>query len=322
MKYAYTIIDTIGNTPLVRLNTLTKDIAATVLVKVESFNPGGSSKDRIGITMIESAEKRGLLKPGNTIVEPTSGNTGLGLAMVAAIKGYKTIFVMPDKVSIEKELLLRAYNAEVIRTPTDVEPEDARSYYSVAKRLSKEIPDAYLPMQYSNPDNPLSHYQTTGPEIWEDTAGKITHFVAGMGTGGTISGVGKFLKEQNPDIKIIGADPEGSLYHHYFYKTEGEVHGYKVEGIGEDFIPEAIDLSLIDDVITVQDADAIATTRALVSKEAILAGSSSGAAVWATLQIAKELSEDAVVVTLLPDTGRNYMGKYFNDQWLKEHNFI
>ena len=322
MKYANSILDTIGNTPLVRLNKMTRELKAQIFVKLESFNPGGSAKDRIGIEMINAAEKKGLIKKGGTIIEPTSGNTGVGLAIAAIIKGYKTIFTMPDKVSVEKEALLKAYGAKVIRTPTNVEPDDPRSYYKVAERLTREIPNSFNPNQYDNPANSLAHFKTTGPEIWEDTNGQVTHFVAGMGTGGTITGVAKFLKMKNPKVKIIGTDPEGSIYHHTFYKTKGEIHQYNVEGIGEDFIPKTIDLLFIDDVFITKDKEAIKTTRELVKKEGILAGGSGGAAVFAGLQIAKKLSKNDVVVILLPDSGRNYLSKIYNDEWIKENNFI
>ena len=294
----------------------------SVFAKVECLNPGGSTKDRIGIRMIEDAERSGFLKPGGTIVEPTSGNTGVGLAMAAAIKGYKTIFVMPDKMSAEKESLLRAYGAEVIRTPTNVSPEDARSYYSVAKRLAKEIPGAFSPNQYYNKNNPQAHYETTGPEIWRDTGGEITHFVAGMGTGGTISGVARFLKEKNPEIKIIGADPEGSIYSGEFSGQKEEVRPYKTEGIGEDFLPGTMDLRLVDRVITVPDKDAFLTARRLAMEEGLLVGGSSGAAVFAALKLAGELGKEAKIVVLLPDTGRNYLSTIFNDGWMKANGFL
>jgi cystathionine beta-synthase len=322
MKYANTVLDIIGNTPLIKLNKLAEGVPATVLVKLESVNPGGSVKDRIGIAMIEDAEKKGLLKKGGTIIEPTSGNTGVGLAIAAAIKGYRVIFTMPDKMSIEKEQMLRAYGAEVIRTPTDVAPTDPRSYYEVAKRLVREIQNSFSPNQYANKANVLAHYRTTGPEIWKDTEGKITHFVAGMGTGGTITGVGKYLKKQNPHISIIGADPEGSLYHHLFSHATPEIHTYKTEGIGEDFVPGTIDLRIIDDVVVVSDKEAFHTARSLVRQEGLLVGGSSGAAVYAALQIAKNLPMEAVIVVLLPDSGRNYISKVFNDEWMAENGFL
>ena len=251
----------VGNTPLVRLSNLAKDLKATIYLKLEFMNPGGSVKDRIGAKMIEDAEKRGLLRPGGIIVEPTSGNTGVGLAMAAALKGYKIIFTMPDKMSKEKELLLRAYGAEIIRTPTNVAPDDPKSYIQVAKNLAMKLPNTWMPNQYFNPNNPLAHYETTGPEIWRQSDGKVTHVIAGMGTGGTITGIAHFLKEKNPDVKIIGVDPEGSMYHHEFYGTKGDVHSYKVEGIGEDFIPATIDLSIVDEIVTVTDEEAFKAAK-------------------------------------------------------------
>ncbi|NOZ48088.1 MAG: cysteine synthase family protein [Chlorobi bacterium] len=318
MKYYSSILDGVGNTPLVMLNNINTGLTPTMLVKLESFNPGGSSKDRIAIQMIEAAEKEGLLKPGGTIIEPTSGNTGLGLAIAGNLKGYKLIFIMPDKMSREKEDVLKAYGAKVIRTPTAVDPDDPRSYYKVAEKLVKETPNSFSPNQYFNQQNPLTHYKTTGPEIWKDTEGKITHFVCGIGTGGTISGVGKYLKEQNPDIKVIGADTEGSIYYHHFYKTKGPVHSYLTEGIGEDFIPETVDFNYIDSIITVSDKMAYKTARDFVAKESILVGSSSGSAIYAGLQLAKKLKKEDVVVILLPDTGKNYLSTLFNDNWMRE----
>lgn len=321
MRYYNNIIETIGNTPLVRLNSVTKGLKPTILAKVEYFNPGGSVKDRIGIRMVEDAEKKGLLKKGGTIVEPTSGNTGVGLALVAAMRGYKTIFVMPDKMSKEKIALLKAYGAEVVITPTNVAPDSPESNISVAKRLSQEIPGAFMPMQYFNKANPDAHYETTAPEIWRDTDGKLDAFVAGMGTGGTITGIARYLKEKNPKIRIIGADAEGSMYHHKFYKTEGAVHSYKVEGIGEDFMPGTIDLGLVDDIVTVCDRGAFYMARRLAREEGILAGGSSGAAVLAAVETAKKM-DGGVIVVLLPDTGRNYLSKIFSDDWMKENNFV
>lgn len=316
------ILGAIGNTPLVRLNRIAEGLQPAILAKTECLNPGGSAKDRIGIKMIEDAERSGFLKAGGTIIEPTSGNTGVGLAMAAAIKGYKTIFVMPDKMSREKEMLLRAYGAEVIRTPTNVPPEDGRSHYSVAKKLASQIPGAFSPNQYCNKNNPQAHYDTTGPEIWRDTGGSITHFVAGMGTGGTISGVARFLRGQNPKIKVIGADPEGSIYKAEFEGSGAPARPYKVEGIGEDFLPGTMDLRLIDSVATVSDKDAFLTARRLAREEGILAGGSSGAAVFASLKLAKELGNEAKIVVLLPDTGRNYLSTIFNDDWMKANGFL
>lgn len=322
MKYAENILQTIGNTPLVKLNKLAKGIEAKILVKVEYLNPGGSIKDRIGVSMIEDAQKKGLLKKGATIIEPTSGNTGVGLAIVAAIKGYKLIFVMPDKMSVEKEWLLKAYGARVIRTPSNVTPDDPRSNIAVALRLVKEIPNSFCPMQYQNQANPGAHFKTTGPEIWKSTDGKITHLVAGMGTGGTITGTGRFLKKKNPKIKIIGVDPEGSLFHHKFYNKKGKIHQYKTEGIGEDFIPGTIDLSILDDILVISDKNSFKMTRNLVRKEGIFAGGSSGAAVFAALKLGRKLTEKDLVVVILPDSGRSYLSKIFNDDWMRENKFI
>ena len=318
MKFANTILDLIGNTPLVRLHRVVPP-DRWVLAKLESMNPGGSVKDRIGIAMIERAERAGWIRPGATIVEPTSGNTGVGLALVCALKGYRLICVMPDKVPKEKVELLRAYGAECVLCPTDVPPDDERSYYRTAERLVREIPNAYMPQQYFNPANPEAHYQTTGPEIWRQTDGRVTHFVAGMGTGGTITGVARYLKEQNPTIRIIGVDPVGSVYGPYF-RTGQMVppRPYLIDGIGEDFIPETIDFRYIDEVITVSDRDAYQMTLRLAREEAILCGNSSGAAVWAAAQIAARASPDDVIVVLLPDTGERYLSK-FSVEWLRAH---
>ena len=318
MKYANNVIELIGNTPLVKLNSVVDGLKANLLAKVEYMNPGGSVKDRIGIKMVEDAEKRGLLKPGGTIVEPTSGNTGVGLAMAAAIKGYKCVFVMPDKMSDEKIRLLRAYGAEVVITPTNVEPDSPESYYSVSTRLAKEIPGAYKPDQYKNMMNPQAHYETTGPEIWEQTDGKIDIFIAGMGTGGTISGVAKYLKEKNPNVIIVGVDPEGSLY-------AGDVaRPYKVEGIGEDFIPETIDLDIIDEMVVVSDKESFVMTRRMAREEGILIGGSCGSAVAGAIKYMKKynLDETKNIVVLLPDSGRNYLSKIFSDDWMKENGFM
>jgi cystathionine beta-synthase len=309
------ILDLIGNTPLVRMPKITRGLKPTVLAKLEMLNPGGSVKDRIGIRMIEEAEKRGLLKKGGTIIEPTSGNTGVGLAIAAAIKGYKAVFVMPDKMSQEKISLLKAYGAEVVITPTAVPRESPESYYSVADRLAREIPGGFQPNQYFNPMNPQTHYETTGPELWKQTAGKIDYFVAGVGTGGTISGVARYLKEQNPEIRIVGVDPEGSLY------TQDQARPYKIEGIGEDFIPGTVDLKLIDEWVTVGDRDAFLMARRCVREEGILVGGSCGAALVGALEVAKKLDETKVVVVLLPDSGRSYLSKIFNDAWMKDQGF-
>jgi cystathionine beta-synthase len=316
MKYAQTVLDLVGNTPLVKLNSVTEGIQATILAKIEYLNPGGSSKDRIAARIIDAAEREGKLKPGGTIVEPTSGNTGIGLALVAQQRGYRCVFVLPDKVGEDKRNVLLAYGAEIVVTPTSVAPESPDSYYSVSDRLVKEIPGAFKPDQYSNPNGPLSHYETTGPEIWRDTDGKITHYVAGVGTGGTISGAGKYLKEQNPDITVIGADPEGSVY------SGGTGRPYLVEGVGEDFWPTAYDPDVVDEIIASSDAESFEITRRLAREEGLLVGGSSGLAVSAALKAAKDLPADAVVVVLLPDGGRGYLGKVFNDKWMRSYGFL
>ncbi len=322
MKYYENVLELMGKTPLVRLNKVAANKNALVLAKVEFFNPGGSIKDRIGLKMLEEAEKEGKIKKGSLIVEPTSGNTGAGICIVSAVKGYRVVVTMPDKMSKEKERLLRAYGAEVIWTPTSVEPDDPRSYYKVAEKVLSENPGSFSPDQYHNKNNPLAHYETTAKEIWEDTDGKITHLVAGMGTGGTITGVGRFLKERNPAIKIIGVDPEGSLYHHKFYGTEGEIKSYKLEGIGEDMMPDTIDFDVIDEVVVVNDRDAFLMARRLAREEGLLVGGSSGAAVFALSKISETLSEGDVVVVILPDSGRNYLSTIFNDEWMKENGFL
>ncbi|MFV9506291.1 MAG: cystathionine beta-synthase [Oscillochloridaceae bacterium umkhey_bin13] len=322
------ILQTIGNTPLVRLNKLARGIRPTVLAKIEFVNPGGSVKDRIGVAMIEDAERRGLLKPGGTIVEPTSGNTGMGLAIAAAIKGYKCIFVMPDKMSEEKIRSLRAFGARVVITPTAVEPDDPRSYYSVSRRLAEETPNAFLAGQYWNPANPEAHYRSTGPEIWQQTAGRVSVFVAGMGTGGTISGTGRYLKEQNAAVKVVGVDPVGSLYTEYFRTGQlGPAHGYKVEGVGEDFLPTTMDFRVVDDVAQVTDRESFLMTRRLVRDEGIFCGGSCGLAVagalkWLRSPAADYLTEEDLVVVLLPDSGSRYLSKIFDDNWMRENGFL
>lgn len=317
MKYANSVLDLVGNTPLVKLNKVTDGIAATVLVKVEYLNPGGSSKDRIAVRIIDAAEASGALKPGGTIVEPTSGNTGVGLALVAQQRGYRCVFVCPDKVGEDKRNVLRAYGAEVIVTPTAVAPDSPESYYGVSDRLAREIPGAYKPNQYENLNGPLSHYETTGPEIWRDTEGRITHFVAGVGTGGTISGTGKYLKEMSDGaVRVIGSDPEGSIY------SGGTGRPYLVEGVGEDFWPGAYDGTVVDDIIMVSDAEAFDMTRRLALEEGLLVGGSSGMAVVSALKAAETLGADDVIVVLLPDGGRGYLGKTFNDTWMQNHGFM
>ena len=322
MEVHKTILDVIGDTPLVRLNKVSQGLKPTILAKLENLNPGGSVKDRIGIAMIEQAEEKGLLKPGGTIIEPTSGNTGVGLAMVAAVKGYKMIFVMPDKMSEEKRSILRAYGAKVVVTPTNVPPESAEHYTKVAERLTKETLHSYMPNQYENRANPDAHYRTTGPEIWRQTEGKIDVFVCGMGTGGTITGIGRFLKEKKKNLKVVGADPEGSIFYPRYHRHREEPHQYKVEGIGEDFMPGTMDLSIVDDVIQVSDTDAFRMARRLAQEEGILVGGSGGTAVHAAVKVGEHLPEDKTIVTLLPDTGRNYLSKLFSDQWMKEQGFL
>jgi len=317
------ILEAIGRTPLVRLNRIAQGLRPQIYVKADYINPGGSVKDRIGVTMIDDAEKRGLLKPGGTIIEGTSGNTGMGLALVAAVRGYKMVFTITDKQSKEKVDLLKALGAEVIVCPTAVEPDDPRSYYSVAKKLAREIPNSFYPNQYDNPMNPEAHYKTTGPEIWEDSEGKITHFVCGMGTGGTISGVGKCLKEKNPAVKIIGVDPEGSLYYD-FHKT-GQVtraRTYVVEGIGEDFFPTTMDLKILDDVLQVNDEECFVVARRLVKQEGLFTGGSGGGCISAALKLAKSLTEKDFVVAFLPDTGMRYLSKVYNDEWMRERGYV
>jgi len=315
VKFSESILDLVGNTPMVRLQKVARGVRPIILAKLEQLNPGGSVKDRIGLTMIEEAERSGHLRPGGTIIEPTSGNTGHGLAMVAAIKGYNMIFVMPDKMSAEKISLLRAYGADVVVCPTNVERESPQSYYSVADRLSREIPGAFQPNQYFNPRNPEAHYRTTGPEIWEQTDGRIDVFVAGMGTGGTISGVAKYLKEKKPAVRIVGADPEGSLY-------SGPIAPYKVEGVGEDFMPGTMDIKVVDQIVQVTDKQSFVMARRLAREEGILVGGSSGMALHAALEVARDRGPDDVIVVLFPDTGRNYLSKFFNDEWMRQNGFM
>lgn len=319
------ILGVMGNTPLVRLNRLARGLRCQIVAKVEYFNPGGSVKDRIGITIIEDAERKGLLKPGGTVVEATSGNTGVGLAIAATLRGYKCVFVMPDKMSEEKIRVLRAYGARVVVTPTNVEPEDPRSYYSVANQIHADTPNSILANQYHNPINPLTHYETTGPEIWQQTAGKIDVFVAGMGTGGTICGVGKYLKEVNPKVQVVGIDPIGSILYDAFYTGRmTEAHVYKTEGIGEDFIPSNYDFSVIDDMVKVSDKETMLMTRRLVREEGIFSGMSSGSAIAGAIRYAadRDLGPDKMVVVLLPDSGSRYLSKVFDDNWMREHRFL
>jgi cystathionine beta-synthase len=311
-----TFLDAMGNTPLVRLHSVTRGLAPTVLAKLEMLNPGGSVKDRIGIRMIEDAERRGLLLPGGTIVEPTSGNTGHGLAIAAAIRGYRCIFVMPDKMSAEKIALLRAYGAEVVITPTSVPRESPESYYAVADRLASEIPGAFQPNQYFNQVNPETHEATTGPEIWDQTGGRIDVFVAGVGTGGTITGVGRYLKRVKPEVTIVGADTEGSVY------TGDDPRPYLTEGIGEDFWPETFDPAIVDRWVRVPDRDAFLTARAVTRQEGILVGGSAGSAVYAALAVARDYGPDATIVVLLPDTGRQYLSKVYSDAWMRQYGFL
>jgi cystathionine beta-synthase len=323
VKYCKDILGAIGNTPLVRLNKVARGVKPTVLAKVEFLNPGGSVKDRMAVYMVEEAVKMGKLKPGGTIVENTSGNTGIGLALYAAVKGYRAIFTIPDKMSREKIALLEAYGAKVVVCPTSVPPDSPESYYETAKRIARETQNSYMVDQYHNQDNVEAHYRTTGPEIWEQTDGKIDCLVAGVGTGGTISGAGKYLKEKKPGVKIIGVDPIGSVYHDWFkYRKLIESKVYMVEGIGEDMLCETLHFDLMDDIIQVNDRDSFLMARRLVREEGILAGGSSGSAVWAALKACEKLSDDEVVVVILPDSGRNYMSKVFDDVWMREKGFI
>ena len=314
--YCETALDAIGNTPLVKLNKVTDGAECLVLAKIEYMNPGGSVKDRPAVAMLDEAERAGLLKPGGTIVEPTSGNTGSGLAMAAAIRGYRCILVMPDKMSKEKIDLLKAYGAEVVVTPSNVPNDSAESYYGVANRLASEIPGAFQPNQFHNHHNPEAHYHTTGPEIWRDTRGTITHFVAGLGTGGTISGTARYLKDQNPKIHVVGADPEGSIY------SGDTPRSYAVEGIGMSYLPETVDMKVIDEMVRVSDRESFLMARRITREEGLLVGGSSGTAAVAAVKLAKTLPKDAIVVVLFPDSGRGYMSKVFNDEWMIANGFL
>ena len=325
MKYAENILGTIGNTPLVKMNALVKDVDALVLAKYETFNPGNSVKDRMAVKMIEDAEADGRLKPGGTIIEGTSGNTGMGLALAAIVKGYKLICVMADKQSKEKMDILRAVGAKVMVCPTNVEPDDPRSYYSVSRRLAEETPNSWYVNQYDNPSNSAAHYESTGPEIWEQTEGKVTHFVVGVGTGGTISGVGKYLKEQNPNVKIWGVDTYGSVfkkYHETGIFDENEIYSYVTEGIGEDILPKNVDFSIIDGFTKVTDKDAAVYTQRLAKEEGMFLGNSAGAAIKGVLQLKEHFKKDDVVVVLFHDHGSRYVGKMFNDDWMRDRGFL
>src|SRR5512135_576548 len=327
-KHVYdSIVGVIGHTPLVKLGRVARNVAPPIYAKLENLNPGGSIKDRVGLYIIEQAEKRGELKPGGTVVEATSGNTGVGLAIAAALKGYKTIFVMPDKMSNEKILLLRAYGAKVVITPTAVAPEDPRSYYEVAKRFARETPNAILANQYHNPDNPMTHELTTGPEIWDQTDGRVTDVIIGMGTGGTISGIGRYLKRQNPNIKIVGVDIEGSILTE-IWQSGGKIpegaypKTYKVEGIGEDFLPSATDLSVIDSIERAGDRESFLWARQLVRQEGIFAGGSSGSALAGAMKYCRKLKGDRLAVVIFPDSGSRYLSKFYDDKWMREFGFL
>jgi cystathionine beta-synthase len=324
IRYHETILQAIGRTPLVRLRRVTGQAKGLILAKVEFLNPGGSIKDRIGASIVEEAEREGRLKPGGLIVEATSGNTGMGLALVAAVKGYRTVFTLPDKMSMEKIRLLRAFGAEVIVTPTAVPHESPESYTEVAKRVVRETPNAILADQYHNPRNPDSHYATTGPEIWEQTGGQITHFVCGIGTGGTITGTGRFLKERNPGIKVIGIDPKGSVFREYFLtgKINPQLKTYKVEGIGQDYLPGVLDFSVIDEVIEVDDRESFRMARRLTREEGLLVGGSCGTAVAGMMKIADRFRDDDLVVVVLPDSGERYLSKIYDDDWMREYGFL
>ncbi len=317
------LLDYVGNTPLIRLEHLSEGIRPAVWAKLEYFNPTGSVKDRMAKYMVADAEENGLLQPGGVIVENSSGNTGASLAMIASVKGYQCIITMPDKMSAEKKNVMQALGARVVVTRTDVAADSPESYYSIARKIARETPKSWYPDQYNNPKNIEAHYASTGPEIWEQTGGRIDYFVAGMGTGGTISGAGKYLKERNPDIQIIGVDPEGSVFYEYFKTGKaGSFHVYKVEGIGEDYLVKDVDFGLLDDIIRVSDRNSFLTARTLARKEGIFAGGSSGAAVWAALQVAAEVDAGKNIVVMIPDSGNRYLSKFYNDEWMKQNGFL
>ncbi len=323
MNIAENILDTIGNTPMVQLHKIGSDTPGRFFAKLEFFNPGGSVKDRMAKFIIEDAERKGLLKPGGTIVENSSGNTGAALAMIAAVKGYRCIITIPDKMSDEKINLMRAFGAEVIVTPTDVPADSPESYYSVARRLAQEIPGAFYPDQYNNPVNIEAHYRTTGPEIWEQMEGNIDYVVGGIGTGGTLSGVGRYIKEQNPAVKIVAVDPEGSVFYDYFKTGKiPEPHVYQVEGIGEDYLVEAVDFDILDDIVQINDTESFLMARELARKEGIFAGGSSGSAMVGALKIARNLTEHKNIVVIFPDSGYRYLSKIYNDEWMKRHGHL
>ena len=324
VRYFHTILDTIGKTPLVRFNRITRGVKGLILAKIEFFNPGGSVKDRIGVSIIEDAEREGKLRPGGTIVESTSGNTGMGLALVAAVKGYRTVFTLPDKMSAEKIRLLRAFGSEVIVTPTAVPHDSPESYTEVAKQIVRETPNSVLANQYYNPKNPDSHYATTGPEIWEQTGGQVTHFVCGIGTGGTISGTGRYLKEKNPAIKVIGVDPRGSVLREYFYtqKISPVLKTYKVEGIGQDYVPGVLHFEFIDEVVEATDKESFLMARRLTREEGMMVGGSAGTAVAGMMKIADRFTENDCVVVILPDSGERYVSKIYDDDWMRENGFL